>query len=61
MDLTDCIASTTMFEKKSESEPITLLDIDVFAMLMRDSLPRCSTFVLIFSFMYFTASRSAKR
>jgi len=61
VDLTDCMASTTMFEKKSESEPMILLDIEVFAMLMSDSLPRFSTFVLIFSFMYLTASRSASR
>ena len=61
VDLTDCIASTTMLAKKAESEPMILLDIDVLAMLMSDSLPRCSTFVLMFSFMYFTASRSASR
>lgn len=61
VDFTDCIASTTMLAKKSESEPMILLDIDVLAMLMSDSLPRCSTLVLIFSLMYFTASRSASR
>lgn len=59
VDLTDCIASTTIFAKKSESDPIILLDIDVLAILMRDSLPSCSTFTLMLSFMYLTASRSA--
>ena len=44
VDLTACIASTTMFAKKSESEPMILLDIDVFAILIRDSRPRLSHF-----------------
>lgn len=50
-----------MLAKKSESAPIILLDIEVLAILMRDSRPRFSTFVLIFSFMYLTASRNARR
>jgi hypothetical protein len=50
-----------MFAKKSESEPMILLDIEVFAMLIKLSLPRFSTFVDTFSFMYLTASRSARR
>lgn len=61
VDFTDCIASTTILEKNSESAPIILLDIEVFAILMRDSLPRFSTLVLIFSFIYLTASRRANR
>ena len=61
VDLTDCMASTTRLEKNSESEPMILLDMEVFAILMSDSLPKFSTLVLIFSFMYFTASRSASR
>jgi hypothetical protein len=48
-----------MFAKKSESEPMTLLDMEVFAMLIRDSLPSCSTLTLMLSFKYLTASRRA--
>ena len=61
MDLTACIASTTISEKKSESDPMTLLDMDVLAMFINDSRPRVSTFVLMFSFIYLTASRRANR
>ena len=59
VDLTACIASTTMSAKKSESAPMILLDMDVLAMLMRDSRPRSSTLMLTFSFKYLIASRRA--
>jgi hypothetical protein len=53
------MASTTILAKKSESEPMILLDMDVFAMLTSESRPSASTLVLMFSFMYLTASLKA--
>lgn len=61
VDFTKSIASTTMSAKKPESAPMILLDIDVLAMLIKLSLPRASTFAVMFSFMYLTASLRANR
>merc|ERR1719516_154522 len=49
-------ASTTILEKNSSSAPMSLLDMQVLAQLIRHSSPRSSTLRVRCSLMYLTAS-----
>lgn len=53
-----CTASTAMCAKKSESPPVILEDIDVFAALSKVSLPRLDVGIASFSSMYLHACRT---